>query len=102
MNRPNRQTDSGRLSASEHSRSITIYFDGHSLGAQEGQTVAAALLAAGITVFRYTFRYHKPRGLFCGMGVCYECLVNIDGETPKRACLIKVRDGMRISTLLDE
>jgi predicted molibdopterin-dependent oxidoreductase YjgC len=76
--------------------SVAISFDGAELNAFEGETVAAALMAAGRRVLRRTAGTGAPRGVFCGMGVCYDCLVVIDDAPSQRACMIEVRDGMRI------
>jgi predicted molibdopterin-dependent oxidoreductase YjgC len=73
-------------------------FDGQELPAYEGETVAAALLAAGRRTFRRTARRGEPRGPFCGMGVCFECLVCIDGRPNRRACQVPVADGMRVAS----
>ena len=73
-------------------------FDGQELHAVEGQTVAAALLAAGRRVWRTTTRCGEPRGLFCGMGVCFDCLVQVDGRPNVRACQTLVAEGMRVET----
>ena len=67
----------------------------------EGETVAAALTAAGVTALRRT-RNGEPRGVFCGMGVCHECLVTVDGRRAQRACMTKVRDGMVVGSHRDE
>ncbi len=72
-----------------------IEVDGHLVPAEPGQTVAAALLAAGITVFRHT-PTGAPRGVFCGMGVCFDCLVTLDGLAGQRACITPARPGMRV------
>jgi predicted molibdopterin-dependent oxidoreductase YjgC len=77
---------------------VRFTFDGEELHAVEGQTVAAALLAAGRRVWRYTGRRGEPRGLFCGMGVCFDCLVRIDGRPNLRACQTVVAEGMRVET----
>ena len=77
---------------------VAISFDGSELTAFEGETVAAALLAQGWRVLRTTAATGSPRGVFCGMGVCYDCLVVIDDAPSQRACMIEVRDGMRIRT----
>ncbi len=74
-----------------------IEVDGRAAPARAGDTVAAALVRAGISTFRYTER-GRPRGLFCGMGVCFECLVTIDGVPDQRACITLARSGMRVST----
>jgi predicted molibdopterin-dependent oxidoreductase YjgC len=77
---------------------LSISCDGTPLAARAGQTVAAALLAAGRRTFRYTGRHGRPRGLFCGMGVCFDCLVRIDGRPNVRACQTPVAEGMRVET----
>jgi predicted molibdopterin-dependent oxidoreductase YjgC len=72
-----------------------IEVDGRLVPAAPGQTVAAALIGAGITVFRHT-PTGAPRGVFCGMGVCFDCLVTVDGLAGQRACITPVRPGMRV------
>jgi thioredoxin reductase len=69
--------------------SISIDFEGHKLAARAGESVAAALTAHGIRGFRTT-RSAAERGLFCGMGVCQDCLVEVDGRPNQRACMTKV------------
>jgi predicted molibdopterin-dependent oxidoreductase YjgC len=78
-----------------------IEVDGRHVSAEPGQTVAAALIGAGITVFRHT-PTGAPRGVFCGMGVCFDCLVTIDGLADQRACTTPVRPGMRVRLALTE
>ena len=88
----------GRLSSRGYvrrSRPVEILFAGRPVIAFEGETVAAALTAAGIRTLRRNER-GEPRGVFCGMGVCYDCLVRIDGRASQRACMTKVAGGMRI------
>jgi D-hydroxyproline dehydrogenase subunit alpha len=67
----------------------TITMDGHTAPALLGETLAAALTRAGVTVFRET-RTGASRGMYCGMGVCQECLVTVDGVPNLRACMTKV------------
>ncbi|EKU47522.1 (2Fe-2S)-binding protein [Brevibacterium casei] len=74
---------------------VTASFDGSPLSAPAGASVAAALLASGRTSWRTT-RAGRPRGLFCGIGVCFDCLVDIDGQTGQRACMIPLAEGMDI------
>ncbi len=62
----------------------------------DGETIAAALSAAGIVTFRHT-QSGAPRGLHCGMGACFDCLVTVDGRIGQRACMTKVADGMQVS-----
>ncbi len=81
---------------SEH---FTITVDGAPMPAREGQTIAAALLAAGRSLLRHT-QSGAPRGIFCGMGVCFDCLVTVDGLTDQRACITPVRPGMQVQLTL--
>ncbi len=74
---------------------IRFSFEGRDIDAREGQTVAAALSAAGELALRET-RTGTARGVFCGMGVCQECLVTVDGMPNRRACLEPARDGAHV------
>lgn len=76
----------------------SILFDGRPVPAAPGQTVAAALWAAGVRSWRTTRNAGAPRGLFCGIGACFDCLVTIDGTANQRACLIPARPGMSVGT----
>jgi glycine/D-amino acid oxidase-like deaminating enzyme len=76
---------------------VGITFDGSPLSALPGETVAAALSAAGILAYRKTAS-GAPRGLWCGMGACFDCLVTIDGKANQRACLAKVVPGMVVES----
>jgi predicted molibdopterin-dependent oxidoreductase YjgC len=71
----------------------TFSFDGRPIAAEPGQSVAAALWAAGIRSWRRTRYGDEPRGLFCGIGVCFDCLVTVNGVTGQRACLVEAHDG---------
>jgi D-hydroxyproline dehydrogenase subunit gamma len=80
------------------SESVALSVDGRPIIARTGDSVAAALLAAGILACRSTPVSGAPRAPYCMMGVCFECLVTLDGVGSRQACLIRVRDGMRIET----
>ncbi len=84
------------LSGIEPGAPLTIYVDGEPLAARDGQTIAAALLAAGTRIVRHTRRNGRPRGQFCAMGVCYDCVVTVDGRPGSRACMVRVAEGMRV------
>lgn len=73
---------------------VLFTFDGETISARAGQTVGGALTDAGIKSWRTTRFDHRPRGLFCGIGVCFDCLLTIDGRPNQRACLVTVRDGL--------
>src|SRR5438128_1162096 len=76
-------------------QTIRISLDGQAIDAQRGDTVAAALLRAGITTFTRSIKYHRPRGPFCFAGSCGQCLMRIDGLPSLPACRVRVAEGMR-------
>ena len=77
---------------------IEFTFDGEKINAITGQSVAAALLAASQRTLRKSRFNNNDRGVFCGIGICFDCLVVIDGITNQRACLIEAKPGMRVQT----
>lgn len=80
-------------------RTVRITVDGTALTVPAARTVAAALLLEQKRrAWRSTARSGSARGLFCGIGVCHDCLATIDGRTSQRTCLVEVADGMEIST----
>ena len=74
----------------------TFVFGDQSIEFVPGQSIGAALTQAGIASWRTTRVGHRPRGLFCGIGVCYDCVVSVDGSRGERACLVPARDGLRV------
>lgn len=76
---------------------LTFRFDGSDVTAYAGETIAAALIASGLPATRLS-RLAMPRGYFCGMGVCWECLVTVDGAPNQRACMQTVDAGMVVET----
>jgi D-hydroxyproline dehydrogenase subunit gamma len=81
----------------ESPTTVTIHADGRALRVAPDVSVAAALLDAGLTMFRRSAS-GDPRAPLCGMGTCFECRVTINGVAHRRACLVPVSDGMRVST----
>jgi D-hydroxyproline dehydrogenase subunit gamma len=77
---------------------FTFTLDGRVVTAFPGETIAAALLAIGHRTLRRTEKGDQPRGIFCGMGVCFDCLVTVDGRPHLRACLTPVVPGMQVTT----
>jgi predicted molibdopterin-dependent oxidoreductase YjgC len=75
---------------------IRFDYEGHAITARAGDTVAAALMAAGETTLRMTAVTGSPRAPYCMMGVCFECLMEIDGVGNRQACLTPVSEGMRV------
>jgi len=75
---------------------MRLLFEGREVEVRPGDTVAAALLRAGETVFSRSLKYHRPRGAFCLSGTCTRCSMRVDGEPNVAACLVPARDGMRV------
>ncbi|MCX4820418.1 (2Fe-2S)-binding protein [Streptomyces sp. NBC_01142] len=86
------------LVRAEPGRPYEITFDGRPIDALPGQSVAAALWSAGILAWRTTREGGEPRGAFCGIGACYDCLATINGRPNQRACLVPARPGDAITT----
>jgi predicted molibdopterin-dependent oxidoreductase YjgC len=89
---------SSRSRSTEPEGVLRLSIDEREITAHEGQSVAAALLDAGIRSWRKSRVHAKPRGLFCGIGVCYDCLLSVDGIANQRACLVPARNGMQLRT----
>jgi hypothetical protein len=79
-------------------KEVIIYFDGQPIRALEGEMIAAALYQAGIRAFRLTAKRGEPRGIFCAIGRCTDCMMIVDGVANTRTCVTPVRDGMRVET----
>jgi hypothetical protein len=76
----------------------SIIMDGQAVPFEPGQTVAAALVASGIRSWRRTRLEGRPRGLLCGIGICFDCLILADGRPNQRACLLLAQPGMVLHT----
>ena len=76
---------------------VRFTFDGREIEAREGDSLAAALLAAGVGPIRASVVSGEPRAPYCMMGVCFECLVEIDGLANRQACMVRVRPGMQVA-----
>ncbi|EXF95907.1 NAD(FAD)-dependent dehydrogenase [Pseudomonas fluorescens HK44] len=83
-------------SESRPTRTLNLTFNGKTLTVPAGISVAAALLMVGVTRFRATPVSEAPRAPYCMMGVCFECLVDIDGVPNRQSCLVEVSEGMKI------
>ena len=78
-------------------KNINFTFEDKSFFAKEGDTIAVALCANDLFTNRKTVNKETPRGSFCYMGVCYECLVTVDGKQSIQACKCKISEGMEIT-----
>lgn len=79
---------------------VRITVDGQAIEARRGDSVAAAVLAAGVMPTRHAPVSGAPRTPYCMMGVCFECLMTIDGRTNRQACMTPVQDGMVVEPQL--
>lgn len=86
-----------RIPSVSRGKKIRLLVNGREVVAYEGETVLAALTAAGLRTLRMSHRRGEGRGPFCGMGVCYECLVSVNGRPGRRACMTEVEDLMEIA-----
>jgi len=80
----------------ERGRLVTIHLNGEKIKAYEGETIVAALYAAGIKTYSRSVKYGRPRGFLCGIGKCSSCLMRVNGMPHVRTCLALVEDGMKI------
>ncbi len=87
-----------RIASLDASRAVRFNFDWQEIAAAPGETIAVALLVAGVSSLRTTSRLNEPRGIFCNMGVCFDCLIEVDGHANQRACQTIVRAGMQVRT----
>ena len=87
-----------RITSIQRRPAIHISVNGRMIAATPGETVLAALTAAGFKALKKSNVSGEARGPFCGMGVCYECLVTINGVPKQRSCMTEVEDNMEIQT----
>ena len=79
-------------------REITFTFDGKEMKGLEGEPIAMALKANGVSIHRYTKKEHKPRGIFCAIGRCTDCVMVVDGKPNVRTCVTALTEGMKVQT----
>lgn len=86
------------LGEMKQGRLVSFFFDGKKLQGYEGEPIAMALKAAGVMVHRYTKKRHEPRGIFCAIGRCTDCVMVVDGVPNVRTCVTPLKEGMRVQT----
>ena len=86
------------LGPMEKGKEVSFTLDGRELKGYEGEPIAAALKAAGVMVHRHTKNKHKPRGIFCAIGRCSDCVMVVDGAPNVRTCITPLKAGMDIRT----
>lgn len=77
-------------------KKVIFYYNGQPVEAIKGEPIAAALMNAGIRVFRTTAKRKEPRGIFCAIGRCTDCMMIVDGIPNTRTCVTMVEEGMRV------
>ncbi|KUL48097.1 MULTISPECIES: (2Fe-2S)-binding protein [Streptomyces] len=96
MGQADRTTPADLVGAADATHFFT--FDGRRVAARPGQSIAAALWTAGILAWRETRGAARPRGAFCGIGQCHDCLATVNGRPNRRACLVTARPGDEVTT----
>lgn len=82
------------------SNDVSFFFNGEKFTGVQGQSIAAALIANDQRELRRTRFGHEPRSIFCGIGICFDCVVTIDGVANQRACLIEISHDMNVESSL--
>ena len=82
----------------DRGRTVTIRVNGKEIEAIEGEPIAAAILASGIKVLRYTSKLKSPRGLYCAIGRCTDCIMKVNGIPSIRTCITPVEPGMIVES----
>lgn len=86
------------LGKQEKGRLVSFTFDGQTLHGFEGEPIAAALKAEGVMTHRYTKKEHKPRGIFCAIGRCTDCVMIVNGKPNVRTCVTPLEENMEVKT----
>lgn len=86
------------LGTYQKGKTVTFTLDGKKMQGCEGEPIAAALKAAGVMVHRHTLKNDAPRGIFCAIGRCTDCVMIVDGQPNVRTCVTPLRAGMRVQT----
>lgn len=94
----NRLAEHPILGEYEKGSKVVFYYNGREMEGYEGEPIAAALMAAGVKVHRHTAKLHKPRGVYCAIGRCTDCVMVVDGEPNVRTCITPLKEGMKVET----
>jgi predicted molibdopterin-dependent oxidoreductase YjgC len=89
-------SDDLRIGSINRSEKVMLTVNGKEIPAYKGETLLAALIAAGYRGTKQSPIKNKPRGGLCGMGVCFECLVTVNGEPNVRSCMVEVEENMTV------
>lgn len=88
--------DDLRIGSIDRQGKVTLSVNGKPVPAYRGETLLAALIAAGYKGLKKSPLKKSPRGALCGMGVCFECMVSVNGEPNIRSCMTEVEDQMKV------
>ncbi len=86
------------LGVPEKGRKVQFTYDGKVMEGFEGEPIMAALKANGVVIHRYTQKKHEPRGVFCAIGRCTDCVMVVDGELNVRTCVTPLKENMVVQT----
>ncbi len=86
------------LGTPEKGRLVEFIYDGKTIQGYEGEPIAMALRAAGVMVHRHTKKFGRPRGVFCAIGRCTDCVMVVDGKPNVRTCITPLAEGMKVET----
>ena len=86
------------LETFEKGKKIQFTFDGQSMEGFEDEPIAIALRSNGVLIHRYTTRRNEPRGMFCAIGRCTDCIMVVDGKPNIRTCVEPLKEGMKVET----
>ncbi len=86
------------LGEAEKGKIVKFSFDGREMTGYEGEPIAAALKANGVMIHRYTMKKHEPRGIFCAIGRCTDCVMVVNGQANIRTCITQLEEGMKVQT----
>ena len=79
-------------------RTVEFSYNGKPMAGCEGEPIAAALRANDVIIHRYTSKEHKPRGIFCAIGRCTDCVMIVNGKPNVRTCVTPLEEGMTVET----
>jgi len=94
--KPDRRIQGHPILTFESKGPVTFFFEGRPLTGRQGETIAAALAANGVRLFRRAEKTGRPRGFFCAVGKCASCLMVVDGKPNTMVCMEPLREGARV------
>ncbi len=86
------------LGETEERKLVSFTYDGKKLTGYEGEPISVALRTAGVMAHRYTAKKHEPRGVFCAIGRCTDCVMVVNGKPNVRTCITPLEEGMKVET----